>query len=197
VVNKTIEHLRQDNTRLLRLHLQRIRDDWEGPEARTDSSSDYVKAVINADRELGRFIAALKEEGVWDKTYLIVAADHGMGRSSRSNHPANHLESWQIFMGFYGPGVKRGVTIPYAESPDIAILTSHLLGTEALQGHTDSDIEVNPRGTTGTLLKNIFEGQSDEIEHPRAIERYLQSENFAPSTEYTDYREAMIEIFGG
>lgn len=51
VVTRAIQHLNNDGVRLLRLHLQRIRDAWDGTQNRTDPNSDYIQAVLNADRQ--------------------------------------------------------------------------------------------------------------------------------------------------
>ena len=192
VVTKAIQHLKNDGVRLLRLHLQRIRDDWKGPNGRTDPNSDYIKAVLNADRQLGRLIDELKAANVWEKTYLIVSADHGMGNSSSSSHPANEISSWDIFMGFYGPGIKNGETIPYAESPDMAIMSAHFLGLRPLMGHTDPEVTIDPKGITAILLTNIFEGGPETIDHPQFIYKYLESKNFKPGSDYLDYRTGIL-----
>ena len=192
-VARAVQHFKDDGVRLLRLHLQRIRDDWNGPDGRTDPSSEYVQAVINADRQLGVLIDALKSANAWENTYLIVSSDHGMGQSGKSSHPAGDRSSWEIFMGFYGPGIKQGETIPYAESPDMALLTVHLLGARSLQGHTDPDVTIDPKGTTGTLLTNIFAGSPSTLEHPQLIRNYLESENYSPPGDFVHYRANMLE----
>ncbi len=95
-------------------------------------------------------------------------------------------------MNFYGPGIKRGKSIPYAETPDIAILINHFLNLKPLEGHVDPKVTIEARGTTGTFLSNIFEGNPDEITHPKLIRRYLESKNWKPSDEYAEYRLAML-----
>jgi hypothetical protein len=192
-VARAIQHFEDDGVRLLRLHLQRIRDDWDGPADRTDPSSPYIQAVINADRQLGVLIDALKTANAWENTYLIVAADHGMGESASSSHPADERSSWEIFLGFLGPGIKKGETIPYAESPDMALLTAHLLGLRSLNGHTDPEVTIDPKGTTGTLLTSIFEGSPSTLDHPRLIRNYLESNSYSPPEDFVSYRAAMLE----
>jgi predicted AlkP superfamily pyrophosphatase or phosphodiesterase len=194
VVDRAIEQIRENDPGLIRLHLQRIRDAWSGPEARIDPKSDYVQAVLHADQQLGRLIQYLKQDNKWHNTTLIVAADHGMGLDERSAHHAHQLESWKIFMGFYGPGIKRGQTIPYAESPDIAVLAAHILELEELAGH-ESRLSYFPSGATGTLLTNIFSGEPQALSHPRPIEKYLKQMNFTPANDYLEYRDAMIRFF--
>lgn len=193
-VDFAIHHLRSDNARLLSLHMQETRRHWTGPAEKAKPDSPYQRYLLQVDHLLGKLISALKTEGLWDSTLVIVSSDHGMGTTKRSDHPASEASSWQPYMNFYGPGVKRGQTIPYAETPDIAILIAHWLRLSQLQGHTDPNVAVVPRGTTGTLLSNIFEGNPTEPHHPKLIRRYLESKNWKPSDDYAEYRLAMISL---
>lgn len=167
VVAQGIKHIKEDNARLVRLHLQEIRSFWKGPQDKTNSDSEYIKAILNADAALGKLIAFLKNEGLWDTTYFMISEDHGMGNLTKSNHLSEQLSSWQIYMNFYGPGIKKGAIIPYAESPDIALMTNHFMGLPPLEGYFFKIDELKQSGTTGVFLNNIFEGNPDEIAHPR------------------------------
>jgi hypothetical protein len=193
VVDWGIQHLTQDGVRLIRLHPQRIRDAWSGAAASTDPSSAYQAAIRNVDSQLGRLVTQLKNMGLWDNTYFILGADHGMQPGSGSGHPANFRSSWEPFMLFYGPGIKKGATIPYAETSDIALMAAHFLQIERPRGHNAS-VNVNPRGPTGTFLSNIFIGQPDTIAHPQYVKQYLVARNFAPPDNWTDYRSFMLNI---
>ena len=196
VVNRGLEHLNQSKARLLRLHLQHIRDAWSGPADTTNPKSAYIQYFVNTvDPLLAKLIAGLKQAGVWDRTYIILGSDHGMGQTSESGHPQSVLSSWRTFMAFYGPGVKRGARIPYAEGPDVAVMTNYLLGLPALRGHLDPQVPVRLRGVTGVLLANAFEGGPSAVPHPRFIERYLQS-GMPRGDAYVDYRAAMIKLIG-
>jgi hypothetical protein len=115
---------------------------------------------------------ALEQQGVWNHTYVILSSDHGMGQSASSEHPPSTLSSWKNVMFFYGPGVKKGATIPYAETPDAAVLAAHLLKLAPLQGHLDPAVTLKRKGATGTLLTNIFEGEPTDLTHPRYIEKF-------------------------
>jgi hypothetical protein len=192
VVQYRIDHFKNDGARLLRLHLQNIRDSWSGPEDKLNPRSQYQKAILHADALLGKLIQVLKSENVWANTYIILAGDHGMGNTRESDHPPSVLSSWSPFMNFYGPGIKKGKNIPYAETPDIAILVNHFLNLEPLKGHTDPGVSTEIKGTTGTLLNNIFEGNPDDINHPKIIRRYLDSKNGKPSDDYSEYRLSML-----
>jgi hypothetical protein len=194
VVRQALTHLHDDKVRLLRLHLQRIRDDWTGPAGKTDPGSAYVRHIVASDALLGQLRKALEDEGVWDSTYLIVTADHGMGDTAASAHPASASSSWDMFMAFYGPGLKRGATIPYAELPDVAVTAAQFLGLRPLEGHT-GPANLTRKGPSGTVLTNLWSGAPDELAHPRYIERYLKMNTFpASDDDYGAYRSAMLEI---
>jgi hypothetical protein len=194
VVDRGLQHLTKDNARLLRLHLQHIRNAWKGPSDTTNPKSDYIQYFVKTvDPQLARLIAGLKSAGVWDRTYIIFGSDHGMGQTSQSGHPQSVLSSWDTFMAFYGPGVKRGARIPYAEGPDVAVMTNHFLGLPALGGHLDPGVPKNLGRVTGILLENALEGGPADVKHPRLIERYLKS-NMPRGDQYVDYRAAMVKL---
>lgn len=194
VIDRGLQHLTKDNARLLRLHLQHIRDAWKGPGDTTNPKSDYVQYFVKTvDPLLAKLIAGLKAAGVWERTYLVIGSDHGMGQTSASNHPQSDLSSWETFMAFYGPGVKRGAHIPYAEGPDVAVMTNHFLGLPPLKGHLDDSVPAALRGVTGVFLANVLEGGPADVAHRRLIERYLKS-GMPRGDEYVDYRAAMIKF---
>ena len=196
VVDHGINRLTQNGVRLIRLHPQRIRDAWTGPSASTNPSSAYQAAIRSVDGHLGRLVTTLKNRGLWEDTYVILGSDHGMGNTSGSGHPANVRSSWQPFLCFYGPGLKRGATIPYAETSDIAIMAAHFLGIEKPRGHTDPNVNINPKTTTATFLSNLFVGAPDTLAHPQFIRRYLTARNNTPPDNYTDYRSYMLSVIG-
>jgi hypothetical protein len=195
VVQQAITHLKNDKVRLLRLHLQRIRDDWSGPAGKTMPMSAYVKHIVASDALLGNLRKALEDEGVWNSTYLVVTADHGMGQATSSSHVPATASSWDIFMGFYGPDLKKGASIPYAELPDVAVTTMRFLGLPPLKGHTAASVNLAQKGPTGTALTNLFQGAPDEVAHPRYVEQYLKMNTFPSSADnYAPYRTAMLSL---
>jgi hypothetical protein len=194
VVEKAIGHLRNDKVRLLRLHLQRARDVWGGPAAKTDPASAYQRHLVMSDALLGRLIQALKDEGVWERTYLVVTADHGMGQTTASDHPPSALSSWDIFMAFYGPDLKKGATIPYAELPDVAVTAARFLGLPPLAGHS-AGVTLARKDPTGTVLTHLFVGASADVPHPRYIDSYLATDTFSSAGDlYPPYRAAMLDL---
>jgi Type I phosphodiesterase / nucleotide pyrophosphatase len=194
VVKDAIDRLKSDHVRLLRLHLQRIRDSWAGPSSETDAAGPYIQHLIQADGLLGTLRKALEDEGVWAHTYVILSSDHGMGGATGGEHPPAVLSSWKNFLTVYGPGIKQGATIPYAETPDVPVLAAHLLKLAPLKGHTDPAVTLTHKGATGTLLSNVFEGAPAELAHPRYIEKYLNTGTYTGSADsFADYRLAMLK----
>lgn len=194
VVELAIKHIKEDGARLVRLHLQEIRSSWNGPKSKTDPNSKYIKAIVNADAQLGKLVEFLKEERLWEDAYFIISADHGMGTLKKSNHLSEQLSSWQIYMNFYGPGIKKGATIPYAESPDVALMTNHFMGLKPLKGYTSKLNYLKNNSTTGVFLNNIFKGTPDNLDHPKWIKTYLDNTKSSPPNDYLHYREAMIRF---
>lgn len=194
VIALGIKHIKEDGARLVRLHLQEIRSYWKGPQDKTNPDSAYIKSILNADAQLGKLISFLKDENLWKNAFFIISADHGMGTLTKSNHLPEQLSSWQIYMNFYGPGVKKGTTIPYAESPDVAIMTNYFMGLPNLKGYTSKVSTLKELGTTGTFLKNILEGNPDDISHPKWIKMYLDDNAGSPANDYLHYREAMLKF---
>jgi hypothetical protein len=194
VVTQAINHIKADKVRLLRLHLQRIRDDWMGPGDKTNASSAYIRHVVASDAFLGQLIQTLKDEGMWNSTYLIVTADHGMGQTGSSSHPASTASSWDIFMAFHGPDLKKGATIPYAELPDVAVTAARFLGLPPLKGHT-GNVTLAQKGPTGTVLTNLYQGAPEAVDHPRYVDQYLKMGTFMNGGDsYPAYRTGMLNL---
>jgi hypothetical protein len=193
-----IDHLKNDHARLLRIHLQRIRDFWTGPANRRDPASSYIKHLLEVDGLLGTLIQALKDVGVWQTTYLVVSADHGMGQTSVSEHGSTAVSAWQPFLAFLGPDLKKGATIPYAELPDVAVTTVRFFGLPPLRGHLDPRLSLPPAvgGPTGTVLSNLFAGAPAEIAHPRYIEACLAlgAACTGEVDDFTPYRQTMLRL---
>lgn len=193
IVQLAINHIKQKEVKLYRLHLQQIRYSWDGPAGMLDPYSEYQKGIQNADKALGRLVQALKDNGQWENSYLIITSDHGMGQGKVSRHYATDISSWKIYMNFYGPQIKKGAHIPYAESPDLAIMVNHLLGSPQLLGYTKECSIINNKKTTGTLLENVFEGNGNDVDHPMWVKKYLESTNWQPEKSYFHFRQAMLD----
>jgi hypothetical protein len=195
VISRAITLYKMNKPRLIRIHLQHIRTAWTGPAGLTDASSAYIRYLLDDDKRLGMFIQALKDGGVWDNTFFVLSSDHGMGTTSASAHSAAQLPSWNNFMCFYGPGLKKGATIPYAETPDIPVTLTRLMGLPALKGHTAASVTIAVKGPTGQYLSNLLAGAPADLNppHPKYIEQFLMSTPMLVD-DYMQYRDGMIRL---
>ena len=74
-------------------------------------SPEYLAAVEEADRIMGRLVDALREKGIYDQTILLVTSDHGgVGKGHGGATMAEIEIPWII----RGPGVAGGreITVP-------------------------------------------------------------------------------------
>jgi len=195
VISRAVALYQMNKPRLIRIHLQHIRTAWVGPAGLTAASSPYIQYLIADDKRLGTFIQALKDGGVWDNTYFVLSSDHGMGTTLASAHPANERPSWDNFMTFYGPGLKKGATIPYAENPDIPVTLVKLLGLPPLKGHTAASVTIAVKGPTGQYLSNLLVGAPADLTppHPKYIEQFLMTTPTLVDN-YAQYRDGMIRL---
>jgi hypothetical protein len=194
VLSYAVMQLKTNHVRLLRIHMQRIRDVWSGPAGMTNASSMYILHLLQNDQHIGTLVQALKDEGVWDSTYFVLASDHGMGSTAASAHVPSQPSSWNNLLVFYGPGLKKGTTIPYAELMDVPVTVVHFFGLPPLKGHTDPNVTLAQKGPTGIFLSNLYAGTPPDLAtHPRYIDQYLMT-SFPTTDDYAPYREGMIRL---
>lgn len=124
--------------------------------------SPYAAAAREADKQLGRFVAKMKELGRWESTFFAFMAD---GQSRHGWHMPMDEESWRTPMIFRGPGVRRGHTIAYAEIIDVVPTMAAVLNVDA----------PNPGPGAGRVLTEIFTGGSTTpADLPRRMLRFNQ-----------------------
>lgn len=70
-------------------------------------SDEVVEALTQFDLFLKKFIAMLREKGIWKKTYLIVSADHGMHSVSKKFDHKKEIEKIGLDVVMSGM-VKKG-----------------------------------------------------------------------------------------
>lgn len=68
-------------------------------------SAEYRGAIENADYHVGRLVQALKDEGMYDRTLIVITTDHGMTGTS---HGYCYETDMRVFSIWRGPGVKQG-----------------------------------------------------------------------------------------
>jgi hypothetical protein len=194
VMSYAIMQLKTNHVRLLRIHFQRIRDFWSGPAGMTDASSTYILHLLENDQHIGTLFQALKDEGVWDSTFFVLGSDHGMGSTTASAHVPSQPSSWNNLLVFYGPGLKKGATIPYAELMDVPVTAMRFFGLPPLKGHTAASVMLAQKGATGTFLSNLYAGTPADLPtHPRYVDQYLKT-SFPTTDDFAPYRDGMIRL---
>ncbi|XUX00221.1 MAG: alkaline phosphatase family protein [Dehalogenimonas sp.] len=56
-----------------------------------ENSKEYNDALISCDDWLGKFVTALKEQGMYDDTMIYVTADHGFDEGLKTHNNAPHV----------------------------------------------------------------------------------------------------------
>ncbi len=58
-------------------------------------SKEYLNAVKRVDTELGKIVATLKQAGIYEKTFIVITADHGgKGKTHKGDHPEVTTIPW-------------------------------------------------------------------------------------------------------
>ena len=67
----------------------------------------YAETMAHQDHQLGRFVERLKQEGDWDNTLLIIAADHGAWAGSEDYYDFTQPELREEWTPIFRPEVSR------------------------------------------------------------------------------------------
>lgn len=71
-------------------------------------SEEYLNALQRVDAELGNIINALKQAGIYEKTFLVITSDHGgKDKTHKGDHPDVTTIPWLAI----GEGVKQDYSI--------------------------------------------------------------------------------------
>jgi arylsulfatase A-like enzyme len=115
-----------------------------------------VEIVVREDRLFGEIIAALEQEGVMDRTLIVVTGDHGIRiRPEDPAIPVGKVDAYSFQVPFllYAPGiVERTESIGWVTShidisPTIAALFGHAALPAAAQGSPLWDDRIKDRTT--------------------------------------------------
>jgi sulfatase-like protein len=95
----------------------------------------HLLQVGDSDRLIGKLIARLKAQGIWDRALLVVTPDHGIafqaGGSRRDVTAENIVEISSIPLFIKAPGQRRGrVEEDHVVTTDILPTIAELLGIE-------------------------------------------------------------------
>jgi arylsulfatase A-like enzyme len=104
---------------------------------------DYLQAVREADRAVGRILDAIAEAGKLDRTAILVSADHGgSGRGHYRFAEPNRAENVTIPWICAGPGVRPGTVIDrVVRTYDTAPTALALLGLGIPEGLDGRPVE--------------------------------------------------------
>jgi arylsulfatase A-like enzyme len=115
----------------------------------------YGAEVAYVDSQFGRLIDCLKERGLYDRTVIVVVADHGEGLGDHGwwHHRILYQEQIRVPLLLRVPGWPAGCTVAdLVRTTDIAPTLLELLGIEV------------PPDLAGRSLKGLVHGQ---VEAPR------------------------------
>ncbi len=168
VIDWSIALLQSTDVKFMRIHLQNT-----GEAGRVESAdqikdvpwrhniwaenSPYRRAAEAADSELARLIDALKANGKWDDTVLIVTSDHG--QADHGWHAPMSEASWSTPFLIAGPGIARGRTLSYGEQTDIVPTIAAVLHVAA----------PNQGPGAGRIMREVFT-QGEIVEVPHRLE---------------------------
>ena len=113
----------------------------------------YRGEVEYADQELGRFFAFLKERGLWERTLVVVASDHGEGLDDHGEQKHGYFlyeTTLHVPLIVRAPRPFAARTVATTvQLVDVAPTILELMGIQA------------PAGWQGTPLTRLLAGESD------------------------------------
>ncbi|GAA0878701.1 alkaline phosphatase [Algoriphagus jejuensis] len=87
-------------------------------------SPEYIKAIEDADAEIGKLIGKMKASGHYDDTNFLLISDHG--GNPASGHGGLSIEEMQVPWGITGPGIvkNRKMDEPNSNANTAAVIAS-------------------------------------------------------------------------
>ena len=105
ISNSFISYMKENKPRMTLIHFHE--PDITGPKQGW-MSEEYLNALQRVDTELGNIINALKQAGIYEKTFLVITSDHGgKGKTHKGDHPDVTTIPWLAV----GEGVKQDYSI--------------------------------------------------------------------------------------
>lgn len=91
-------------------------------------STEYLKAITRADRQIGDIGKELLEAGMLEDSLFIITTDHGGGGVDPFSHGSDAPQDMTIFWGCRGPGVNPEADLSGLSIMDTAAVALHALG---------------------------------------------------------------------
>lgn len=161
IVSNAISILDEHDIVFMRIHLQTAGNEGrylsyttpDKPYYRNiwGDGSPYIKALKNADEQLGRFIKHLQSTNKWDSTLLIVFSDNG--QSEIGWHMMIDEDSWRCPLVCVGPSVAQGKILSYFEHTDLAATVCDFMDVKGLTENGGSGVSRKQAFTTSKPVK--------------------------------------------
>jgi choline-sulfatase len=155
-VDEALKWLRQNRTKpfFLWLHLYDPHSGYEPPEPFRSRFADspYDGEIAYADRELNRVIAYLKQRGLYDRTLIILASDHGesLGEHGEKEHGFFVYHSTLRVPLVVKPPLSSGIRAHHVSDPvPIMGIAPTILSTLKLHDPVEQQFETESLLTTG------------------------------------------------
>jgi arylsulfatase A-like enzyme/Flp pilus assembly protein TadD len=133
----------------------------------------YDGEIAYIDEQIGRFIAFLEESGDWDRTLVVLTADHGEGLGDHGELTHSmllHQATLHIPLILRGPGVPLGQTDAWTASTQVFATALELLG-------------IDPPATSHAVGRSLVPLLENGGETPRGWPRFeAYFETIAPRT---------------
>jgi hypothetical protein len=170
------------------LHLMDPHHPYDAAGASGSPFDRYVAETGLCSDAIGRLIDALKEKGLWDKTVLIVAADHGEGFNKHQVEFHNlglYEEILHVPLLIRVPGVAGRVVATPVSTLDIGPTILDLYGL------------VTPGFYMGQSLVPFLRGQTPELTRPIIASTLVSSHAMYsfPTKVIVDRRKNSVEVY--
>ena len=108
-------------------------------------TDEYYKQINKTDAHIGKIIDKIKAEGIFEKSLIIITADHGGGGGDEKSHGSSYDCDKLIFWTCCGENIKKNFKIEEKMNIlDTALVVTDALGIEA------------PKSFQGKLPKSMY-----------------------------------------
>ena len=113
----------------------------------------YDADVLFMDHHIGRLLDAYREKGVFDRTIVIVMADHGQGLDDHD---------WEQHRLLYREQIRIPLLVRWPEGPRAAVVPELVRNTDILPTVTELLGIEHPAGLDGRSFLGLATGEEDE-----------------------------------
>jgi hypothetical protein len=172
----------------LYMHLMDPHYPYDAAGTQGSPNAAYMREVMLVDRSIGQLWRALVQAGLWEKTAIVIAADHGeaFGQHNTPNHNSTLYEELLRV-----PLIIRVPGVPARRVPDVVSLVD--VGPTAL----DLMGLPTPGAFMGESLVPMLRGQTPALTRPLIAERrYAQAMLFPDGTKVIlDWQKGTEELY--